>query len=164
MLKVSSKLRQKSLSSLVQPHVFSRNFSSAAAKPEKVTTVMCVNRGEIAIRVYRAAHELGFNSVGVYSDVDSNSLHRFKAQKSFLLNTNKSAVAQYLDIDGLIENNVDIIHPGYGFLAENAQFATKVEQNGMLYAGPPGDVVDFFGDKVKSKHYLLSLNSFPNPG
>lgn len=168
MLKVSSKLRQKSLSSLVQPHVFSRNFSSAAAKPEKVTTVMCVNRGEIAIRVYRAAHELGFNSVGVYSDVDSNSLHRFKAQKSFLLNTNKSAVAQYLDIDGLIEiakkNNVDIIHPGYGFLAENAQFATKVEQNGMLYAGPPGDVVDFFGDKVRSKAFAIKNKISTIPG
>lgn len=68
------------------------------------------------------------------------------------MDSNKSAVGQYLDIDGLIkiakENNVDIIHPGYGFLAENAEFANKVEQAGMMYAGPPGDVVEFFGDKV----------------
>lgn len=77
MLKFSTKLRQKSVVSIVSPHVFTKFFATAPA-PKKVPTVMCVNRGEIATRVYRAAHELGFNSVGVYSDVDANSLHRFK--------------------------------------------------------------------------------------
>ena len=151
MFKLSSKLRKQS--SLVAARVLTRSFAvKCATTGKKIPVVMSANRGEIATRVYRAAHELGFQTVGVYSDVDANSLHRFKAQKSVLLNTKKSAVGQYLDIDGLIEiakkNNVDIIHPGYGFLAENAEFANKVEKAGMLYAGPPGDVVDFFGDKV----------------
>lgn len=153
MFKLSSKLKQ---SSQVATRVFGgRTFSTAkcaAAGKKKVPVVMSANRGEIATRVFRAAHELGFETVGVYSEQDANSLHRFKAQKSVLLNTKKSAVGQYLDIDGLIEiakkNNVDIIHPGYGFLAENAEFANKIEKAGMLYAGPPGEVVDFFGDKV----------------
>lgn len=129
---------------------------------------MCVNRGEIATRVYRAAHELGFNSVGVYSEQDANSLHRFKAQQSFQLDASKSAVGQYLDIDGLIKiakaNNVDIIHPGYGFLAENAEFANKVEKAGMMYAGPPGDVVEFFGDKVRSKQFAIKAGITTTPG
>ena len=76
MFKFSSKLKQKNVASLVSPHVFSKYFCAAPVK--KSTVVMCVNRGEIATRVYRAAHELGFNSLGVYSDVDANSLHRFK--------------------------------------------------------------------------------------
>ena len=153
MFKLSSKLHKQS--SQVATRVFgARTFSAAkpAAGKKKTTVVMSANRGEIATRVFRAAHELGFETVGVYSEQDAHSLHRFKAQKSFLLNTKKSAVGQYLDIDGLIEiakkNNVDIIHPGYGFLAENAEFANKIEKAGMLYAGPPGSVVDFFGDKV----------------
>lgn len=166
MLKFSNKLKQKNVVSIVSPHVFAK--FSTAPPTKKTTTVMCVNRGEIATRVYRAAHELGFNSVGVYSEQDANSLHRFKAQQSFQLDASKSAVGQYLDIDGLIKiakaNNVDIIHPGYGFLAENAEFANKVEKAGMMYAGPPGDVVEFFGDKVRSKQFAIKAGITTTPG
>jgi pyruvate carboxylase len=167
MFKLASKKTQ-TLSRAFSTSSCNPGDQSCGAKTKKVPTVMCVNRGEIATRVYRAAHELGFKSLGVYSDVDANSLHRFKAQKSVPLNSKKSAVGQYLDIDGLIEiakkNKVDIIHPGYGFLAENAEFATKIEKAGMLYAGPPGDVVDFFGDKVRSKQFAIKHNINTIPG
>lgn len=85
MFKFSSKLKKRSLSSLIR---FNRRAFSSAAQTNKVPVVMCVNRGEIATRVYRAAHELGFNSLGVYSDVDTNSLHRFKVSFSFWFSSN----------------------------------------------------------------------------
>lgn len=88
---------------------------------------MCINRGEIATRVFRAAKENGYKSLGVYSDVDKRSLHRFKADRAIPLDSSKSPVAQYLDIENLIKiakkAHADIIHPGYGFLAENPDLA-----------------------------------------
>lgn len=125
---------------------------------------MCVNRGEIATRVFRAAKEQGFNSLGVYSSADKKSLHRQKADRAVELDSSKSPVAQYLDIDNLVriakENNVDVIHPGYGFLSENPEFARKIEQAGLTLAGPPSEVMEFFGNKINAKK-LAKKNNIP---
>ena len=102
--------------------------------------VLVANRGEIAIRIFRACAELGIKSVGIYSKEDKYSLFRTKADESYLIDEDKGPIDVYLDIDGIIElakqKNVDAIHPGYGFLAENSEFVRKCEENGITFIGP----------------------------
>ncbi|RVU54248.1 pyruvate carboxylase [Anaerosphaera multitolerans] len=122
---------------------------------KKFKKVLVANRGEIAIRIFRACRELGIRSVAIYSVEDSLSLFRTKADESYLIGKGKSPLDAYLDIDEIINlainKNVDAIHPGYGFLAENAEFAKKCEEAGIVFIGPQPEVMASLGDKIESK-------------
>lgn len=113
------------------------------------------NRGEIAIRIFRACQELGIRTVAIYSDEDKRSLFRTKADEAYLIGKNKGPVEAYLNIDEIIslalKKGVDAIHPGYGFLSENPEFAKKCEEAGIEFIGPTADMMEKLGDKIKSK-------------
>lgn len=117
--------------------------------------ILVANRGEIAIRIIRACQELGIRSVAIYSEEDKNSLFRTKADESYLIGKNKGPIEAYLNIDEIIKlalkKGVDAIHPGYGFLSENSEFARKCADVGIEFIGPTHDIMDKMGDKVKSK-------------
>src|SRR5574338_1352184 len=102
--------------------------------------VLALNRGEIAIRIFRAANELGLKTVAIYSQEDRLSLHRFKADEAYLVGHGKGPVQAYLDVDGIVslaqEKGVDLIHPGYGFLAENPDLAEACARAGITFVGP----------------------------
>ena len=120
-----------------------------------ITKLLCANRGEIAIRVFRAATELGIRTVAVYSHEDRVYLHRYKADEAYLVGKGLSPVGAYLAIDRIIaiakEANVDGIHPGYGFLSENAAFAQACEDAGIAFVGPPPEVLRRLGDKTAAR-------------
>ncbi|AKN32764.1 pyruvate carboxylase [Clostridium carboxidivorans P7] len=122
---------------------------------KKFKRVLVANRGEIAIRIFRACQELGIRTVAIYSDEDKRSLFRTKADEAYLIGKNKGPVEAYLNIDEIInlalKKGVDAIHPGYGFLSENAEFARKCEEAGMEFIGPTAEMMDSLGDKIKSK-------------
>lgn len=122
---------------------------------KKFKRVLVANRGEIAIRVFRACRELGIRSVAIYSEEDSLSLFRTKADESYLIGKDKSPLEAYLDIDEIIKlaknKGVDAIHPGYGFLSENPEFARKCEEEGIAFIGPNFEVMKKLGDKITSK-------------
>lgn len=122
---------------------------------KKFKRVLVANRGEIAIRVFRACRELGIRSVAIYSEEDSLSLFRTKADESYLIGKDKSPLEAYLDIDEIIKlaknKGVDAIHPGYGFLSENPEFARKCEEEGIAFIGPDSEVMKKLGDKITSK-------------
>lgn len=122
---------------------------------KKFNKILVANRGEIAIRIFRACSELGIKSVGIYSKEDKYGLFRTKADESYLIGEGKGPIDAYLDMDGIIDlakrKKVDAIHPGYGFLAENAEFARKCEENGITFIGPSSKVMNMMGDKINSK-------------
>lgn len=124
-------------------------------KNKKFKRVLVANRGEIAIRIFRACKELGIRCVAIYSEEDKNSLFRTKADESYRIGKGKSPVDAYLAIDEIIElakaKGVDAIHPGYGFLSENVEFAKACEDNGIVFIGPTHEMMDNLGDKIKSK-------------
>ena len=105
--------------------------------------VLAANRGEIAIRIFRACYDLGLHTVAMYSNEDINGLFRTKADEAYLIGENQSPLGAYLDIPGIIDlakrRGVDAIHPGYGFLSENADFARACEAAGITFIGPPSD-------------------------
>ena len=117
--------------------------------------ILVANRGEIAIRVFRACKELGIRSIAIYSEQDKTSLFRTKADESYQIGKNKTPVEAYLAIDEIIKlakkKNVDAIHPGYGFLSENAEFAKKCEENDIVFIGPTSKIISSVGDKISSK-------------
>lgn len=121
----------------------------------KFKRVLVANRGEIAIRIFRACKELGIRSVAIYSEEDKNALFRTKADEAYQVGRGKSPVDAYLAIDEIIElakaKGVDAIHPGYGFLAENTDFAKGCESEGIVFIGPDYNMMEMLGDKVKSK-------------
>lgn len=124
--------------------------------PNPIKRLMCCNRGEIAIRVFRACKENGITSIGLYSEQDKLALHRYKADEAYEIRApNGSPVQAYLSIDEIIkiakENNVDAIHPGYGFLSENAEFATKLEENGIIFVGPKPETISKMGAKTAAR-------------
>lgn len=122
---------------------------------QSIQKVLVANRGEIAIRVFRACTELNIRTVAIYSKEDSGSYHRYKADEAYLVGEGKKPIDAYLDIEGIIEiakrNHVDAIHPGYGFLSENIQFAKRCEEEGIIFIGPTSKHLDMFGDKVKAR-------------
>ncbi|MBO8176385.1 MAG: pyruvate carboxylase [Bacillus sp. (in: Bacteria)] len=122
---------------------------------KKINKVLVANRGEIAIRVFRACTELGIRTVAIYSKEDSGAYHRYKADEAYLVGEGKKPIEAYLDIEGIIEiakrAGVDAIHPGYGFLSENIQFAKRCEEEGFIFIGPETRHLDMFGDKVKAR-------------
>ncbi|HHH28646.1 MAG TPA: ATP-grasp domain-containing protein, partial [Polyangiaceae bacterium] len=116
---------------------------------------MCANRGEIAIRVFRAATELGLRTVAIYSREDRTHLHRYKADEGYLIGEGLSPVGAYLAIDEIIrvakDAGVHAIHPGYGFLAENPDFSQACEDAGIAFVGPPPAVLRALGDKTAAR-------------
>jgi len=121
----------------------------------KFKRLLVANRSEIAIRAIRAATELGITTVAIYSHEDRFALHRFKADEAYLVGVGKGPVGAYLDIEGIIgvakERGVDAIHPGYGFLAENAQFAEKCRASGIEFIGPSAEAMRLLGDKSSAR-------------
>lgn len=121
----------------------------------KIKKLLVANRGEIAIRVCRAGTELGLTTVALYSREDRFALHRFKADESYLVGRGSGPVQAYLDIDDIIriakEANVDAIHPGYGFLSENPDFADACAKAKIIFVGPSGDVMRRLGSKVEAR-------------
>ncbi|MDN5299800.1 MAG: pyruvate carboxylase [Clostridiales bacterium] len=135
---------------------------------KKFKRVLVANRGEIAIRVFRACHELGIRTVAVYSREDQNSLFRTKADESYLIGQNKGPIDAYLDIDEIVKiavkKGVDAIHPGYGFLAENPEFAKKCQDAGIEFIGPTPEMMIAVGDKIKSKIVAVAAGVPVIPG
>jgi len=121
----------------------------------KIKKIMAANRGEIAIRICRAAYELGLRTVSIFSHEDRLSLHRYRADESYLVGEGKAPIAAYLDIDSIIQialaNHVDAIHPGYGFLAESSEFAQKVNDAGIIFVGPNPEVIERLGSKTSAR-------------
>lgn len=130
--------------------------------------VLCANRGEIAIRVFRACAELGIRTVAIFSEEDATNQHRYKADESYLVGKGKGAVQAYLAGDEILEiarqAKVDAIHPGYGFLSENHEFAAKVRAAGISFVGPEAGVIQRLGDKVEARKAAESLGVPCVPG
>lgn len=122
---------------------------------KKFKRILVANRGEIAIRIIRACREMGIRSVAIYSEEDKNTLFRTKADESYQIGKGKSPVDAYLAIDEIIElaktKGVDAIHPGYGLLSENREFAKACEEAGIEFIGPTSDMMHMVGDKIQSK-------------
>ncbi len=116
---------------------------------------MAANRGEIAIRIFRAANELGLRTVSIFAEEDRFSIHRFKADEAYQLDASKGPVGAYLDIEGIVtlakQKGVTMIHPGYGFLSENANFARACEREGIVFIGPSPDLLENMGDKTAAR-------------
>ncbi|MBP9953342.1 MAG: ATP-grasp domain-containing protein, partial [Ottowia sp.] len=130
-------------------------------KNRPVRSLLIANRGEIAIRVMRAATEMGMRTVAVYSHEDRFSLHRFKADEAYRVGAGQKPIAAYLDIAEIIRvakaAKVDAIHPGYGFLSENPDFADACEAAGIAFIGPKGDVMRTLGNKVAARNLAQSV-------
>jgi pyruvate carboxylase len=130
--------------------------------------LLVANRSEIAIRIMRAATELGLRTVAIYAEEDRFSMHRFKADEAYRVGEGKGPVGAYLDIEGIValakEKGVDIIHPGYGFLSENAKFAAACRAAGIEFVGPKAELLDLMGDKVAARALTQKLKIPTLPG
>src|SRR5262249_43033185 len=119
--------------------------------------ILVANRGEIAVRVIRACRELGITSAAVYSDADRPALHVRKADEAYWVGPTP-AVESYLNIKRIVETakvcGADAIHPGYGFLSENAQFARACEHAGIKFIGPPADAIELMGSKTRARQQM----------
>src|SRR5271167_4853598 len=117
--------------------------------------LLALNRGEIAIRILRAANELKLRTVAVYSQEDRLSLHRFKADEAYLIGEGLGPVQAYLDVDRIVplarEKGVDAIHPGYGFLSENPALPRACAQAGITFIGPSAQILESLGDKTAAR-------------
>ena len=133
-----------------------------------INKILVANRGEIAIRIFRACTELKINTVAIYSREDSAAFHRFKADEAYLVGAGKKPIDAYLDIEGIIaiakDAHVDAIHPGYGFLSENVDFARRCEEEGITFIGPTSQHLDMFGDKVKAREQAVNADIPVIPG
>jgi pyruvate carboxylase len=122
----------------------------------RIGALLVANRSEIAIRVMRAAAELGIRTVAIHSAEDRFALHRSKADESYLVGEGRRPIDAYLDIDGILriarESGADAIHPGYGFLSENPEFAAACERSGIAFIGPPPEVMRLIGNKVAARN------------
>ncbi len=130
--------------------------------------LLALNRGEIAIRIFRAANELGISTVAIYSQQDRLSLHRFKADEAYLIGEGLGPVQAYLDVAGIValakEKGVDFIHPGYGFLSENPALARACQAAGITFVGPGADILDRLGDKTAARRLALQARVPVLPG
>ena len=128
----------------------------------KIKKVLVANRGEIAIRIFRACSEINIKTVGIYTFEDRYSMHRFKSDESYQIGANDQPLKPYLDIQEIIkiakEKKVDAIHPGYGFLSENEEFARKCEESNIVFIGPKPEVLEALGDKIKAKKVAVENN------
>ncbi|CAH2352489.1 pyruvate carboxylase 2 [[Candida] railenensis] len=136
----------------------------------QMNKILVANRGEIPIRIFRTAHELSMQTVAIYSHEDRLSMHRLKADESYVIGKKGqfSPVQAYLQIDEIIsiakQHNVNMIHPGYGFLSENSEFARKVEEAGIAWIGPTYKTIDAVGDKVSARTLAINNNVPVVPG
>ena len=134
----------------------------------KFNKVLVANRGEIALRVFRALNELGITSVGIYSKEDRYGLFRSQADEAYQLDPTKGPVDAYLDIDTIIriakERKVDAIHPGYGFLSENPEFVRACTAAGITFIGPSAELMERMGDKISAKKIALEADVPTIPG
>ncbi|GAC1692862.1 MAG: pyruvate carboxylase [Steroidobacteraceae bacterium] len=130
------------------------------ASSQRIRSVLVANRGEISIRVMRAASELGLRTVAIYSQEDRFSLHRTKADEAYLVGAGRAPVEAYLDIADIVriarEAGVDAIHPGYGFLAENPDFARACGAAGILFVGPEPHTLGLLGNKVAARNLAVA--------
>lgn len=130
--------------------------------------LLAANRSEIAVRIFRSATELGFKTVAIYAQEDRFGVHRFKADEAYLVGEGKGPVAAYLDIESIInlakEKGVSLIHPGYGFLSENAAFARACEAAGITFVGPRPELLEKMGDKVMARKIAEEVNVPTLPG
>ena len=137
-------------------------------KPKPIRKLLAANRSEIAIRIFRAANELGLRTVAIYSQEDRLALHRFKADEGYQVGAGKGPVEAYLDIAGIIalakEKEVDAIHPGYGFLSENPALARACEKAGIVFIGPPPNLLELLGDKTAARKLATSAGVPILPG
>lgn len=136
------------------------------SKPFK--KVLVANRGEIAMRVFRACHDLGLQSIAIYSNEDTYSAFRTAADESYLIGENESPLGAYLDIPRIIQlaklHGADAIHPGYGFLSENGDFARACEEAGIQFIGPSSQILDMMGDKLAAKQIAIECGVATTPG
>jgi pyruvate carboxylase len=125
-----------------------------------IRSLLVANRGEIAIRVMRAATELGLRTVAIYSQEDRFSLHRTKADEAYLVGAGSGPVEAYLDIGDILriarEAHVDAVHPGYGFLAENPEFASACREAGLIFIGPEAQTMRVLGNKVSARNLAIA--------
>ena len=135
---------------------------------KEYSRVLVANRGEVAIRVFRACTELGKRTIAIYSEEDSLALHRYKADEAYLVPSERGPVEAYLDIDAIVAlaagRRVDAIHPGYGFLSENAEFARRCAEAGIDFIGPTPEHLELFGDKLSSREMALRAGVPVIPG
>lgn len=126
----------------------------------KIKKVLVANRGEIAIRIFRACTELNISTIGIYTFEDRYSLHRYKSDESYQVGADDAPLKPYLDMHEIVqlakEKNADAIHPGYGFLSENAEFAHLCKKNGIIFIGPRPEVMESLGDKIQAKKIALA--------
>src|SRR4051795_5724481 len=131
------------------------------------TRVLVANRGEIAVRVIRALDELGIESVAVYSEADREAQHVKRATESYLLGP-WPAAESYLNVDKLLEvierSGAEAVHPGYGFLAENAAFAKRLEEAGVTFIGPPASAIEAMGSKTRARELMQNAGVPIVPG
>ncbi|HLY52948.1 MAG TPA: biotin carboxylase N-terminal domain-containing protein, partial [Steroidobacteraceae bacterium] len=131
-----------------------------AAPSQRIRSLLVANRGEIAIRVMRAANELGLRTVAIYSQEDRFSLHRTKADEAYLVGRDRKPVEAYLDIDDILriarEAQVDAIHPGYGLLSENPELSRACAAAGMVFVGPEPGTMQLLGNKVAARELAVS--------
>ena len=137
-------------------------------KTKPIQKLLAANRSEIAIRIFRAATELGLRTVGIYSQEDRLGLHRFKADEAYQVGAGKGPVEAYLDIAGIVaiakQRGVDAIHPGYGFLSENPAFARACEKAGITFVGPTPALLELLGDKTAARRLAASAGVPVLPG
>src|SRR5688572_25776961 len=142
--------------------------ASAPAAIPSFKKLMAANRGEIAIRVFRAATELGLRTVAIYAEEDRLGTHRFKADEAYRVGEGKGPVGAYLDIASIValakEKGVDMIHPGYGFLSENAALAQACLDNGITFVGPRPELLKLMGDKVAARALAQKVGVPTLPG
>ena len=149
-------------------HSRSTNLAPSAPAVRPIKKLMAANRSEIAVRIFRAGTELNLRTVAIFAQEDRLCIHRYKADEAYQVGQGKGPVAAYLDIDSIVaaakEHGVDAIHPGYGFLSENANFARACEKAGLIFVGPRPELLEMMGDKTAARALAQRINVPTLPG
>ncbi|HUR59135.1 MAG TPA: pyruvate carboxylase [Opitutaceae bacterium] len=160
--------RSKTATKSKRPAAAAASASAAPAAVRPIRKLMAANRSEIAVRIFRAGTELNLRTVAVFAHEDRLCIHRYKADEAYQIGTGKGPVAAYLDIESIVatakEKNVDAIHPGYGFLSENANFARACQEAGLIFVGPRPELLDMMGDKTAARALAQKINVPTLPG
>ncbi len=142
--------------------------SAILPAPRPIRKLMAANRSEIAVRIFRAGTELNLRTVAIFAHEDRLCIHRYKADEAYQVGTGKGPVAAYLDIESIVavakEKGVDAIHPGYGFLSENAGFARACQRAGLIFVGPRPELLDMMGDKTAARALAQKIGVPVLPG